>query len=106
MSSWLCNCFFADEWSIVGDLLSVDSAVPLACEGQLAIIAQQNAKQNAISNMHFGPMFSEVMGKISVAGLKAAYTQYRQRFRENGNCRGLYSVIDVPLNVTDCNCRF
>ena len=84
----------------------MDSAVRLACEGQLAVIMQQNAKQHAIANMHFGPMFSEVMGKISIAGLEAAYTQYRQRFRENGNRRGLYAVIDVPLTVTDCNCRF
>ena len=62
----------------------MESAVILACEGQLAVINQQNAKQHAVANMHFGPMFSEVMGKTSVAGLKAAYTQYRQRFAKTG----------------------
>ena len=71
----------------------MEPAVRLACEGQLAVIMQQNAKQHAIANMHFGPMFLEVMGKISVAGLNATYTQYRQRFCQNGNCRGSYAVI-------------
>ncbi|KAI9919333.1 hypothetical protein PsorP6_017276 [Peronosclerospora sorghi] len=60
----------------------------LACEGQLAVITQQNAKQRAIFDMQFGPMFSEVMGKISVVGLRAAHRQYLQRFDDIRDCQG------------------
>ena len=42
----------------------MDSAVHLACEGQIAVVVQQNEKQRAIVNMQLGPMFSPVMGKI------------------------------------------
>ena len=87
-------------------LLSVNLTGRLACEGQLAVIVEENAKQHAIYNMFFGPMFSGVMGKISAAGLKAAYRPNRQRFRENGNCRGLYAVMNVPLTVADSTCQF
>ncbi|KAI9915490.1 hypothetical protein PsorP6_007851 [Peronosclerospora sorghi] len=60
----------------------------LACEGQIAVITQQNAKQLAIVNMQLGPMFSEMMGKISVSGLRAAHRQYLQRLDDNRDCQG------------------
>ncbi|KAI9907172.1 hypothetical protein PsorP6_016283 [Peronosclerospora sorghi] len=63
-------------------------AVRLACEGQIAVITQQNAKQRAIVDMQFVPMFSAVMGKILVAGLRAAHRQYLQRFDDNRDCQG------------------
>ena len=62
----------------------MDLAVRLACEGQLAVIMQQNAKQHAISNMRFGPMYSEVMGKISVAGLKQRIRSIGSGFAKTG----------------------
>ena len=74
----------------------MNSVVCLACEDRLPVIMQQNAKQHAIANMHFRPMCSELMGKISVAGSVYAVSA---AVRENGNCRGLYTVIYVPLTV-------
>ena len=70
----------------------MDSAVRLSCEGQLAIIVQKNAKQRAIVNMQLGPMFSEVMRKISVAGLRAAHQQYQQWFSDDRDCQGMYAA--------------
>ena len=67
----------------------MDSLVRLACEGQIAVFMQQNTKQRAIANMQLGLMFSLVMGKISVAGLRAAHRQYWQRFEVDGNCQGI-----------------
>lgn len=75
----------------------MDSAVRLACEGQLAIIVQKNAKQRAIVNMQLGPMFSEVMGKISVAGLRAAHRQYQQRFSDDRECQGMLAATRCKL---------
>ena len=54
----------------------MDSAVRLACEGQLAVVVQQNAKQRAIVNMQLGTMFADAMGKICVAVLRGAHRQY------------------------------
>ena len=67
----------------------MNSAVRVACEGQLAVLVQQYANQWAIVNMHLGTMFREVMGKISVAALRGAHRQYQQRLTNDDNCQGL-----------------
>ena len=79
----------------------MDLAVRLACEGQLAVIMQQNAKQHAIANMHFRPMCSELMGKISVAGSVYAVSAAVSRKRE------LSRFVYCNLRAIDCdNSRF
>ena len=72
-----------------------------------AVIVHHYAKPHSIANQcaFWNNIYSEVMGKKFVAGLKAVYSQYRQRIRKNGNFRGLYGVIVVSLTVTDCICR-
>lgn len=76
-----------------GDLLTVDTAIKLACDGQLAAIVQENARQRTITTLHYGVMFSEVMGKISKPGLKLAHQAYGKRFSDGEDnhvtCRGL-----------------
>ena len=67
----------------------MDSAVRLACEGQLGVVVQKNAKQRAIVNIQFGTMFGEVTGKNPVAALRGAHWQYQQRLTNDGNCQGL-----------------
>nr|CCA18501.1 AlNc14C51G4022 [Albugo laibachii Nc14] len=71
---------------IAGDLLSVDSAVSLAFEGQLAVVVQQNAKQRSIVNMQLGTMFAEVMGKISVE-IEAALKRIADDYNDAANHR-------------------
>ena len=62
----------------------MESALRLAYEGQIALIMQKNAKQHVIANMHFGLIFSEVIGKISVAGLKAVISNIGSDFSKTG----------------------
>ena len=47
-------------------LLVVDSAVRLACKRQFSSIMQKRAAERAIVNLVLRPLFSQVIGKISV----------------------------------------
>ena len=67
----------------------MDSEVRRACEGSLAVVVQQNAKQRASVNMQLDTMFAEGMGKIPVAALRGAHRQYQQRLTNDGNCQVL-----------------
>ena len=45
-----------------------------------ALIKKYHAKERATFDMRFGNIFTDVMGKISEAGLRAAFRQYKNRF--------------------------
>lgn len=83
-----------------GHLLVVDSAIRLACERQLSAIMQKHAAERAIVNLGLGPLFSQVMGKISVHALRGAYQQLclHQQHEEVSNiCLGLFrSTMGYP----------
>lgn len=74
---------------LLGDLLTVNTAIKLACDGQLASIRQLHARECAIGDMQFGAMFAAVMGKISVAALRGANTNYLSKVSSR-DCQGLW----------------
>ncbi|CAJ2651961.1 unnamed protein product [Trifolium pratense] len=71
--------------SSTGYLNTVDNAVKLACDNQLAGIVQKHAKQRAVADMQFGPLFCQVIGKISEESLRQTHRHYTQRYID-GNC--------------------
>ena len=83
--------------SSTGDLLSVNNAIKLACDGQLARIKQQHAKERATFGMRFGSIYTDVMGKISEAGLRAAFREYKNDFILMSMTMGSSLLVKVRL---------
>lgn len=81
--------------SSTGILLTVDVAVKLACDNQLAGIIQKHAKQRAVADMQFGPLFSQVMGKTSEEALRRTHREFTQRYIDGnrGNDRAVCAKL-------------
>ena len=62
----ICDAYnvFITLYVVLGDLLTMSTAIKLAFDGKIASIRQLHARERAIGDMQLGAMFAAVMGKV------------------------------------------